>query len=56
MRDYIIENPEIIEEALGVLQTRSQEAEAKARASAVVAEQDALFQSEDDLAMGNHRR
>jgi len=53
VRDYIIENPEIIEEALGVLQTRSQEAEAKARASAVVAEEDALFQSQDDLAMGN---
>ncbi|SOC44890.1 DsbA family protein [Shinella sumterensis] len=53
VRDYILENPEIIEEALGVLQTRAQEAEAKARASAVAAEQNALFQSENDLVMGN---
>lgn len=53
VREYIIQNPEIIEEALTELEKRTQTARAEARSQAVVAETDALLRSSDDVILGN---
>ena len=53
IREYILQNPEIIEEALEELQTRAKEADAKARSAVLTAEKQALFQSEADVVLGN---
>ena len=53
VREYIIQNPEIIEEALTELEKRTQAAQAEARSQAIVAETDALLRSSDDVILGN---
>ncbi len=53
VREYIIQNPEIIEEALTELERRNQVAEAQARSQAILAETDALLRSSDDVILGN---
>lgn len=53
IREYILENPEIIEEALIELENRSQRAQEEARAETIQAEQDALLRSDADLVLGN---
>lgn len=53
VREYILENPEIIEEALLELENRSQKAQEEARAETIRAEQDVLLRSAADLVLGN---
>lgn len=53
IREYILQNPEIVEEALRELQSRAEEADAKARSAVIATEQLALFQSEGDIVLGN---
>lgn len=53
VREYILQNPEIIEEALEELQSRAREADAKARSAVLAAEKQTLFQSEADIVLGN---
>lgn len=53
VREYILENPEIIEEALIELENRSQRAQEEARSETIRAEQDALLRSDADLVLGN---
>ena len=53
VREYILENPEIIEEALIELENRSKRAQEEARAETIRAEQDALLRSDADLVLGN---
>lgn len=53
VREYILQNPEIIEEALTELATRAQATQAQARSQAILAEADALLRSGDDVILGN---
>jgi protein-disulfide isomerase len=53
IREYILENPEIIEEALIELENRSRRAQEEARAETIRAEQDALLRNDADLILGN---
>lgn len=53
IREYILENPQIIEEALTQLQLRAQKAEAEAKSAALLAERSALLESKGDIVMGN---
>ena len=53
VREYIMQNPEIIEEALTELEKRNQAAQAEARSQAIVAETDALLRASDDVILGN---
>lgn len=53
VREYILQNPEIIEEALTELETRTQATQAQARSQAILAEADALLRSGDDVILGN---
>lgn len=52
VRDYIVENPEIIEEALVELQRRAQARERDGMSGAVQANAEALFESSGDPAIG----
>ena len=53
VREYILQNPEIIGAALTELQNRSEAAEAEARTAAVAAETEALLRSDADVVLGN---
>lgn len=53
VREYILQNPEIIGDALTELQNRSEAAEAEARTAVVAAETEALLRSDDDVVLGN---
>ena len=53
VREYILQNPEIIGDALTELQNRSEAAQAEARTAVVAAETDALLRSDDDVVLGN---
>ncbi|OQM75652.1 DsbA family protein [Manganibacter manganicus] len=53
VREYILQNPEIIEDALTELETRAQATQAQARSQAILAEADALLRSGDDVILGN---
>lgn len=53
IREYIKENPEIVEQALAELQRRAQASEEEAKATALRREAAALFKSADDVVMGN---
>jgi protein-disulfide isomerase len=53
VREYILQNPQIIGDALTELQNRSEAAEAEARTAVVAAETDALLRSDDDVILGN---
>jgi len=53
VREYILQNPEIIEEALTELQKRAQTAQAQATSQAIRTEADALLRSGDDIVLGN---
>ena len=53
VREYILQNPEIIGDALTELQNRSEAAEAEARTAAVAAETEALLRSDADVVLGN---
>ncbi|MTH98005.1 DsbA family protein [Roseibium sp. RKSG952] len=53
VREYILQNPEIISEALTELDKRQQEAEAAARRQALTDASDVLFNSTRQVVMGN---
>ena len=53
IREYILANPELLEEAIGVLQDRRAMAEAEAQANAVAANGDIIFDSEHQVVLGN---
>jgi len=53
VREYILQNPEIIEEALGELEKRTQAAQAQARLQTIQAEADTLLRSGNDVLLGN---
>ncbi len=53
VRAYLLENPEVLMEAFGVLEQRQAELEAEAQALAVVENEDALFNSAFDHVGGN---
>jgi protein-disulfide isomerase len=53
IREYLIQNPEVIEEALNELKRKQEEAELSAAKSAIADNATALFRSETDLVMGN---
>lgn len=52
VRDYILENPEIIEQALIRLQQRATEQEAQTAREAILSNSSAIFESESDYAVG----
>jgi protein-disulfide isomerase len=53
VHDYILENPEIIEEALVELQARARDRERDAQSAAVQANSDALFEDDRDPVIGD---
>lgn len=53
VREYILQNPEIVREALVELENRAQRAQAEARSAAIAVEQDALLTSDNDVVLGN---
>ena len=53
VRAYLLDNPEVLMEAIAVLETRGAEAEVARDAQAVAANADALFSSAFDLVLGN---
>ncbi|MEZ5840885.1 MAG: DsbA family protein [Hyphomicrobiales bacterium] len=53
VRDYIVRNPEVIEEALRELDKRHAEAERKARAAAVAENRQTLLNSPNHVVLGN---
>ncbi|MEM9221474.1 MAG: DsbA family protein [Pseudomonadota bacterium] len=53
VREYLLANPEVLEEAFTALQTRRQEAEEEARTASLVAYRDALEASPHDAVIGN---
>lgn len=55
VREYILQNPEIITEAIGVLEQRQQEAAARAVVEAIRANQGELLRSPTSPVLGNPR-
>ena len=55
VREYILANPEIITEAIAILQQRKEEEQAMAAAAALAANQDELFNSPTSPVIGNPR-
>lgn len=53
VRDYLIANPEVLEEAFTALQTKREAAEEASRREALTAQKDRLFDSEHQAVMGN---
>ena len=53
VRAYLLDNPEVLMEAIAVLESRSAEAEVENDARAVAANADALFGSAFDVVLGN---
>ncbi|GAB5376202.1 MAG: DsbA family protein [Acuticoccus sp.] len=53
VRDYLLANPEVLEEAFTVLQTRRQEQEAAARVAVLETQRDELVASPHDGVLGN---
>lgn len=53
VRSYLLENPEVLMEAMAVLEAREAEMQAEADAAAIAAEAEALFADEDSWVGGN---
>ena len=53
VRSYLLDNPEVLMEAIAVLEQRQAEAEVERDAMAVAANADALFSSAYDVVLGN---
>jgi len=53
IRDYLVRNPEVVQEAFGELERRTQEAERQGWAQVLVSERDKLENSPRDFALGN---
>jgi protein-disulfide isomerase len=55
IREYLIENPEVIREAIEALETRQKEAEAKSRAVALEEKKTAIYDSKHQVELGNRQ-
>ncbi|MEP0520438.1 MAG: DsbA family protein [Hyphomicrobiales bacterium] len=53
VREYLLENPEIITEALNVLELRQKQAEETARVDALTSLEKQIFNSENQVVLGN---
>lgn len=53
IKDYLVKNPEIIEEALNELKRKQEEGEASAAKAAIAENASAIFRNEGDLVLGN---
>lgn len=53
IRDYLVRNPEVLQEAFGELERRTQEAERQGRAQVLISERDRLVNSPRDFVIGN---
>lgn len=53
VREYLLENPEIITEALNVLELRQKQAEETARIGALSSLEEQIFNSENQVVLGN---
>jgi protein-disulfide isomerase len=53
IRDYLLANPELIEEAIGVLRQRREAEEAAARVAAIEENRDTIFSSPNQMVLGN---
>jgi protein-disulfide isomerase len=53
VREYLLRNPEILQEALVELEKRQAQAEDRARAAAFAANRDALYRSPNQIVLGN---
>ncbi len=53
IREYLIKNPEVLQEAVAELQRRQQEAEQAGRAEVLTSERDKLVNSPRDFVIGN---
>jgi protein-disulfide isomerase len=53
IRDYLIENPEVIREAIDALEAKRVEAEAKSRSLALEEKKTAIFDSKHQVELGN---
>ncbi|MGU9979293.1 DsbA family protein [Phreatobacter sp. HK31-P] len=53
IRDYLLKNPEVLQEALVELEKRQAQAEDRARASAFSANREALYRSPNQVVLGN---
>ena len=53
IHDYLLANPEVLEEAFKVLQDRRDKAEAEKRASAIAESSDLIFNSKNQMVLGN---
>ncbi len=53
IRDYLLRNPEVLQEALVELEKRQAQAEDRARAEAFNANRDALYRSPNQIVLGN---
>ncbi len=53
IRDYLIKNPEVLEEALNALQTKRAQEQAELQKKALTESKEALFNSSSDVVLGN---
>ena len=53
IRDYLLANPEVLEEAFNVLQERKEKAEAEKQAQAIANAGDLIFKSKHQMVLGN---
>lgn len=53
VRDYLLRNPEVLQEALVELEKRQAQAEERARADVLVANREALYRSPNQVVLGN---
>ena len=55
IREYLLKNPDVLQEALGELERRQQETQRGAQRDAVESEKQALFNSPNDAVVGNQK-
>ena len=55
IREYLLKNPEVLQEALGELERRQQETQRSAQREAVESEKQVLFSSPNDAVVGNQK-
>ena len=53
VRDYLLANPEVLEEAFKVLQDRKEKAEAEKQSNAIAESSDLIFNSKHQMVLGN---
>jgi protein-disulfide isomerase len=53
VRDYLLANPEVLEEAFKILQDRKEQAEAEKRSKAIAESGELIFNSKNQMVLGN---